>query len=162
VATPGYIVELRRAYGQGRLLLPGVSGVVVRDDLIPGRSHILLVRRSDSGKWSLPAGIVEPDEQPATTIVRELLEETRVHARADRLALLTTDPELTYPNGDRCQYISMTFRCSYLEGEAQVGDEESTEVAWFATDQLPPGLPALLRRRIASALADHEACAFDS
>jgi hypothetical protein len=55
----------------------------------------------------------------------------------------------------------MTFRCSYLEGEAQVGDEESTEVAWFATDQLPPGLPALLRRRIASALADHEACAFD-
>jgi ADP-ribose pyrophosphatase YjhB (NUDIX family) len=105
---------------------------------------------------------VEPDEQPATTIVRELLEETRVHARADRLALLTTDPELTYPNGDRCQYISMTFRCSYLEGEAQVGDEESTEVAWFATDQLPRGLPTLLRRRIASALADHEACAFDS
>jgi 8-oxo-dGTP diphosphatase len=162
VATPGYILDLRRSYGQGRLLLPGVSGVVVRNDLEPGRSHILLVRRADTGRWSLPAGIVEPDEQPAATIVRELFEETRVRARADRLALLTTDPEFAYPNGDRCQYISMTFRCSYLGGKAVVGDEESTEVAWFRTDQLPAGLPILLRRRIATALADHEACVFDT
>jgi 8-oxo-dGTP diphosphatase len=161
VATPSYILDIRRSYGHGRLLLPGVSGVVVRNDIEPGRSHILLLRRADTGRWSVPAGIVEPDEQPATTIVRELFEETRVHARADRLALLTTDPELTYPNGDRCQYISMTFRCTYLGGEAEVGDEESTEVAWFGTDQLPPGLPDLLRRRIATALADREACAFD-
>jgi len=78
------------------------------------------------------------------------------------LALLTTDPELTYPNGDRCQYISMTFRCSYLAGKAQVGDEESIEVTWFRTDQLPDELPALLRRRIDTALADREACVFDS
>ena len=160
--TPSYILDIRRSYGQGRLLLPGVSAVVVRDDLEPGNSHILLLRRSDTGRWSLPAGIVEPDEQPATTIVRELFEETRVKARADRLALLTTDPELTYPNGDRCQYISMTFRCSYLAGKAQVGDEESIEVTWFRTDQLPDELPALLRRRIDTALADREACVFDS
>lgn len=160
--TPSYILDIRRSYGQGRLLLPGVSAVVVRDDLEPGNSHILLLRRSDTGRWSLPAGIVEPDEQPATTIVRELFEETRVKARADRLALLTTDPELTYPNGDRCQYISMTFRCSYLAGKAQVGDEESIEVVWFRTDQLPDELPALLRRRIDTALADREACVFDS
>ena len=162
MATPGYILDLRRSYGQGRLLLPGVSGVVLRKDLEPGGSHILLVRRADTGTWSLPAGIVEPDEQPAATIVRELFEETRVHARADRLALLTTDPEFAYPNGDRCQYISMTFRCSYLGGEAVVGDEESTAVAWFRTDQLPVDLPILLRRRIAIALADQEACVFDT
>jgi ADP-ribose pyrophosphatase YjhB (NUDIX family) len=162
VATPRYILDLRRSYGQGRLLLVGVSGVVVRDDLEPPRSHILLVRRSDTGRWSLPAGIVEPDEQPAATIVRELFEETRVRGRADRLALLTTDPELVYPNGDRCQYISITFRCSYLGGDAQVGDEECTEVAWFPTDQLPGELPALLRRRIATALADQDACVFDT
>jgi 8-oxo-dGTP diphosphatase len=162
VPTPSYILDIRRSFGQGRLLLPGVSAVVVRDDLEPGNFHILLLRRADTGRWSVPAGIVEPDEQPAVTIVRELFEETRVRARADRLALLTTDPELTYPNGDRCQYISMTFRCSYLAGEAQVGDEESMEVAWFRTDKLPDELPALLRRRIDTALADREACVFDS
>ena len=70
------------------------------------------------------------------------------------------DPELVYPNGDRCQFVSMTFRCSYLRGEAQVGDEESTAVAWFAVDALPD-LSERTLRRIGAALADQEACGFD-
>ena len=158
--TPSYITAIRRTYGHGLLLLPGVSAVVVRDDLPAGR-HILLVRRTDTGQWSLPAGIVEPDEQPATSMLRELFEETRVEARVDRLALLTVDPEQVYPNGDRCQFVAMTFRCSYLRGEAEVGDEESTDVAWFAVDAMPEGLSTRQLRRIGVALADQEACAFD-
>ena len=158
--TPSYITDIRRTYGHGLLLLPGVSAVVVRDDQ-PAGWHILLVRRTDTGRWSLPAGIVEPDEQQATSILRELFEETRVEARVDRLALLTMDPELVYPNGDRCQFVSMTFRCSYLRGEAEVGDEESTDVAWLAVDAMPEGLSTRHLRRIGVALADQEACAFD-
>lgn len=133
--TPPYILQLRRRVGHDRLLLPGVSGVVVREEA--GEPQILLVRRADSGEWTLPSGIVEPDEQPAACLVREIHEETRVEVRAERLALLAVDPELTYPNGDRCQFVSMTFRCAYLGGEAAVGDEESTEVRWFALDALP-------------------------
>ncbi len=84
VPTPDYILDLRRSYGHGRLLLPGVSAVVLRTDLgDPPEPHMLLTRRSDNGQWALPAGIVEPDEQPATTIVRELVEETRVGAEVD-------------------------------------------------------------------------------
>ena len=74
--TPEYILELRRHIGHDLLYLPGVSAVVVR-----GREpaqELLLVRRSDNGRWSLPAGIVEPGEQPAGCMVREVLEETRV------------------------------------------------------------------------------------
>ena len=85
--TPEYIAAIRRVYGPGRLLLPGVSTVVVRTDLEPGRVHLLLTRRSDTGQWSLPAGIVEPFEQPAAAALRELLEETRVTAHVERLAL---------------------------------------------------------------------------
>jgi 8-oxo-dGTP diphosphatase len=162
VATPAYITEIRRSYGQGLLLLPGVSAVVLRDDLEPVRRHLLLVRRTDTGRWSLPAGIVEPGEQPAAGIRREVLEETRVEVRVDRLVLLSMDPELVYANGDHCQFVAMTFRCSYLGGEAAVGDEESTEVAWFGVDELPENLSAIQRRRIQVALADQEACVFEA
>lgn len=159
--TPDYIARIRRVYGQGRLLLPGVSAVVLRRDLEVGQVHLLLTRRSDTGRWSLPAGIVEPFEQPAAAALRELLEETRITAEAERLVLLTTDPDVVYPNGDCCQFVSMCFRCRYVSGEAQVGDEESTEVAWFRADDLPDDVSDIQRRRIHCALQDREDCVFD-
>ena len=159
--TPDYIAAIRRGYGQGRLLLPGVSAVVVRTDLLPGETHLLLARRSDTGRWSLPSGIVEPFEQPATAMLRELFEETRVIAHVERLALLTTDPDVVYPNGDTCQFVAMCFRCRYVSGEAQVGDEESIEVAWFAVPDLPADLSDIQRRRISCALEDRDECVFD-
>lgn len=158
--TPAYILDLRHAYGQGRLLLPGVTAVVVRHDLIPGRTHVLLHRRSDTGRWCLPSGIVEPDEQPAVTVVREVAEETGVEVAVERLVLLVTDPEIAYGNGDRCQFVSMTFRCRYVAGEAVVADEESTEVGWFAAEGLPE-LDDQQRRRLAAGLSESAACEFE-
>ena len=85
--------------------------------------------------------------------MREVLEETRVEVRVDRLALLRTDPPRKYPNGDVCQFISMAFRCSYLGGEAGVGDEESTAVEWYPLDDLPD-LGERDRGRIEAALPE--------
>jgi 8-oxo-dGTP pyrophosphatase MutT (NUDIX family) len=161
VATPQYILDLRELIGTAPLLLPGVSAVLVREDLEPGRRHLLLTKRADNGRWSLPAGIVEPGEQPAAAIVREVAEETGVLARADRLALLVAEPETAYANGDRVQFIAMCFRCSYVSGEAVVADEESTEVGWFASDELPEDLDHVQRRRIACALSDQGTTVFD-
>lgn len=158
MATPTYVLELRRGVGQRLLFLPGVSGVVVREDEIG--PEVLLVRRADNGEWTLPSGIVEPGEQPADCLIREVREETCVEARAERLALLSVDPEIVYPNGDRCQFVSMTFRCTYLAGQAAVGDEESTAVAWFALDALPE-LSRGDQRRLEAGLAARGETEFD-
>jgi ADP-ribose pyrophosphatase YjhB (NUDIX family) len=161
VPVPEFILQLRRGVGHDRLFLTGVTAVVLRDDGT-GTPQVLYARRADNGLWALPSGIVEPGEQPGTTVVREVFEELRVHVEAERLALVATDPDITYPNGDVCQFVSLTFRCRYLGGEAAIGDDESLEVAWRPVDDPPADLDALQRRRLAVALTEDSACVFDA
>lgn len=158
--VPPFILQLRRRLGHEPLFLTGVTAVVVRDAGGPTPS-VLYGRRSDNGLWALPSGIVEPGEQAGATVVREVREELGVEVEAERLALVATDPPITYPNGDVCQFVSLTFRCRYVGGEAAVGDDESLEVAWRAVDDPPTDLDGLQRRRLAVALADASACVFD-
>ena len=157
--VPDFVLQLREHVGHARLPLTGVCAVVLRTDR--GGPEVLYGRRSDNGRWALPSGIVEPEEQPATTVVREVWEELRVTVEVERLALLTSDPDVHYPNGDVCQYVSLTFRCRYASGEAELGDDETLEVAWRAADDPPADLDAVQRRRLAVALADEPACVFD-
>ncbi len=160
--VPEFILRLRRAVGHDPLFLTGVTAVVLRDAERAGDPpHVLYGRRSDNGRWALPSGIVEPGEQPATTVVREVHEELRVEVEPERLALVVTDPEITYPNGDVCSYVSLTFRCRYVGGEAALGDDETLEVAWRPADDPPADLDAVQRRRLAVALTEGSACVFD-
>ena len=141
-----YIQDLRERVGQGLLLLPGVTAVVFDD-----AGRVLLNERSDNGEWALIAGVMDPGEQPAETIVREVYEETAVHVVPERITSVLTAPVTTYPNGDRCEYVDITFRCRAVGGEARVNDDESLAVGWFALDDLPP-IGDLVRHRIECAL----------
>lgn len=132
--------------GHGLLLLPGVTAVVIDD-----AGRILLGERSDNREWSLIAGVMDPGEQPAETVVREVYEETAVHVVPERIASVFTQPITTYPNGDRCNFVDITFRCRAIGGEARVNDDESLAVGWFALDALPP-IADLVRHRIECAL----------
>jgi ADP-ribose pyrophosphatase YjhB (NUDIX family) len=133
MATPDFIRELRASAGQQLLFLPGVSAVVLDDE-----DRALLARRADTGRWSVVGGIAEPGEQPAETAVREVLEETAVHCVPERVVQVQGLDPICYPNGDRCQFMDITFRCRAVGGEARVADEESLEVGWFPQDALPP------------------------
>ena len=99
--------------------------------------QILLVQRADSGAWTPVCGIVEPGERPDHTIVRESLEEAQVHVVVDRYLAVDVDDPLTYPNGDQCQFLNHVFSCRWVDGQARVGDDESSHVRWFDIDELP-------------------------
>jgi ADP-ribose pyrophosphatase YjhB (NUDIX family) len=140
VPVPDFVLRLREKVGHDPLWLAGVTAVVLHEE------RVLLVRRSDNGKWSPVTGIVDPGEHPATTATREAHEETGVHVEVEGLAWVSVTPPTVHANGDRAQYLDHTFRCRYVGGEARVADDESVAVGWFALDALPQMDPVLVER----------------
>ena len=151
--VPEFIVELRRMVGDHPLWMPGVTAVIRRGD------EVLLVRRADNGRWTPVTGISDPGEEPAVTAAREALEETGVRIRVDRLASTSVHPEVTYDNGDRAAYLDLTFACTWLEGEAHVADDESSDVRWWPLASLPE-MSDLMLDRIAAATSDEREARF--
>jgi ADP-ribose pyrophosphatase YjhB (NUDIX family) len=133
VPTPDFVAELRAHIGHDLLWLSTAAGVV-----LDSADNVLLGRRSDTGGWALPGGIIDPAEEPADAAVREIFEETGVLAVPERLVAVTVSPVRTYPNGDNVQYLEITFRCRPVGGEARVNDTESLEVGWHPLGELPP------------------------
>jgi 8-oxo-dGTP pyrophosphatase MutT (NUDIX family) len=153
MAVPGFILTLRQHIGHAPLWLPGVTAVIRRTTETGDRDQVLLVQRSDNGRWAPVTGIIDPGEQPAAAAARETLEETGVRIAIDRLASVTAHSLMTHPNGDLAYYLDHTFSCTWLEGDPYPADEESTDVAWRSVDDLPP-MEQAHRDRITTVLAE--------
>jgi len=147
MAISEYVANLRKHVGKDLLMLPSACAVVVDDS-----GRVLLGRRTDTGKWALPGGAIDPGEQPADAAVREVYEETGVHIAVERLAGVALR-EVTYRHGDVCQYLTVWFRCKAIGGHAVVNDEESSAVGWYSPDELPD-LDAVDQLRIDTGLDD--------
>lgn len=132
MATPDFIRTIRATAGQQLLWLPGVTALVFDDE-----GRVLLGRRADTGKWAVIAGMPDPGEQPAACAVREVYEETAIRCVPERVVLVQALKQITYENGDICQFMDITIRCRAVGGEARVNDDESLEVGWFDVDALP-------------------------
>ena len=141
--VPPFVLAVRRKLGNDLMLLPGVAAVVFDD-----RGRVLLARRSDTRRWAVIGGIVEPGEEPADCCVREVLEETGVHCVVERLSGVYRTPAITYPNGNVAQYVVTAFACRATGGEPRVADDESLEVGYFPVGQLPGDLSPEHRLRV--------------
>jgi 8-oxo-dGTP pyrophosphatase MutT (NUDIX family) len=152
--TPEFVTGLRAHIGHDLLWLSTAAGVVLDAD-----GRVLLGRRSDTGNWGLPGGIIDPGEEPADAAVREIYEETGVIAIPEALVAVSVSGVVTYPNGDVVQYLEVLFRCRAAGGTARVNDSESVEVSWQALDSLPD-LDARTLRRISQATAGPDRAAY--
>ena len=76
-----------------------VAGVVVNDD-----GEVLVIRRRDNGHWEPPGGVLELGETFEEGVRREVLEETGVLVRVDRLTGV-------YKNMKR-GVVALVFRCT--------------------------------------------------
>ena len=122
------IIRGERVGKQGRLAV-GCSAAVFG----PMKQKILLVRRADNGRWSVPGGYMEPGESVTEACAREVLEETGVRVRVGQLVAVYNSPHilLEYPDGNRLQLVVLHFAAQPVGGTLCTS-EETTEVGYFS------------------------------
>ncbi len=107
-----------------------VRAVVFQD------GRILMAREREDGRWSLPGGWADPGEGPGEMAARETLEETGFVVRPVKLLAVLDKGKHAHPP-DFWSVYKVFVRCELLGGAAEASLETS-EVAFFAQDDLPP------------------------
>lgn len=111
--------------------LPGTSIIPILPD-----GRVILARRHDTGLWGFPGGMVDWGEDIATTVQRELAEETGLELVAiRRLVGVYSAPE----RDPRIHSICIVVEAA-VQGTIQVHDTlEISEVQAFSLTDLPQG-----------------------
>jgi 8-oxo-dGTP diphosphatase len=137
----GHALEDRQAFGRRRRVCPACGQVVFREHkvaagiLVENEGHVLLVRRRfepRKGEWSLPAGFVDVDEDPAEAAVRECCEETGLEVEVTGLLDVVAGRE--HPRGAD---IVVVYLARWVGGSPQPADDADC-AAFFAPGALPP------------------------
>ena len=108
-------------------------GVVFKDD------KILMVKEIADGGWTLPGGWCDYGMTASQNAAREVWEESGYEVKVTRLlAVYDRDTQGHTPPYPFNIY-KLFFLCELTGGEAKISNETS-EVAWFAEDELPDNL----------------------
>ena len=99
--------------------------------------RVLLVREISDGKWTLPGGWADVNQSAAECVVREIAEESGFVAKTLKLAAVHDYQRSNRPPHHIDSIYKMFFVCEITGGAARASDETS-EVAFFARDALPP------------------------
>jgi ADP-ribose pyrophosphatase YjhB (NUDIX family) len=114
-----------------------VAGVVTNDD-----GEVLVIRRRDNGCWEPPGGVLELAETFDDGVRREVLEETGVAVRVERLTGVYKNMKLGV--------VALVFRCT-PEGEPRIATEEAAEVRWMTLDEVHEVMAPAYAVRVADA-----------
>ncbi len=111
--------------------VPGTSIIPILPD-----GRIVLIRRRDNGLWSLPGGMVDWGEDIATTVRRELAEETGLElVKIRRLVGVYSAPD----RDPRIHSICVVVEAE-VQGKMNAQDKlEVMDIRAFPPTSLPPG-----------------------
>ena len=130
-----YYKRLRDKVGHSLLMMPSVAAVIHDEE-----GRVLMIQHGADGKWSLPAGAIEPGETSTRAVVREVAEETGLEVKPQQIlgAFGGPDYRVVYPNDDTVEYTVIVFACDVLGGTLDAVDGEALEFGWFDPTDPPP------------------------
>jgi 8-oxo-dGTP diphosphatase len=103
------------------------------------QGQVLLTKRSLTisrpGKYALPGGYVDRDEDVYSAVIRELREETGYIGKVEYLFTINDNTNFESRKDDR-QVIAMTFVVKILSGD-KMPNEEVSEIRWFDEANVP-------------------------
>jgi mutator protein MutT len=127
-----------------------VGAVVVKD------GRVLLTKRTEEphrGLWSLPGGVVQPDEGLEAAVERELVEECGIRIAVNGVAEVV---EQRIPDGQgrvRFHYVIVDYLARWLEGDLipskEVEDAQWVDPVDLRHYQMTCGTADLIRRLLA-------------
>ena len=141
-----YLGRLRKLIGREKIFAISARGII-RDK----KGHVLLVRRSDNGRWVMPAGSIELEESVEDCLKREVREEAGLEVVSARLIAVYSHPRFSFVTayGDPYQMLSLVFVVDEWKGEIVQATDETTGAAFFPLDALPENLPPVYHETLA-------------
>lgn len=112
--------------------LVGIGAVV----LINGK--ILLEKRKNNpgkGKWSIPGGLVDLGESVEQTVVREVMEETRLEVENPQLIDVVDNITLDANRRIKYHFVIVDYLVKVKNGEP-VASSDAEELRWVAFDEV--------------------------
>ncbi len=137
----GTPIKLEKKFGKVRPVCPSCNWIYFADPkvaaavLVEQEGRVLLVRRVNEpfrGLWTLPAGFVDADENPASAAGRECLEETGLSVRVTRVLEVVAGRE-----HERGADFVIVYAAEVESGILLAADD-ADEVGWFLRSDLPP------------------------
>lgn len=109
------------------------ASVIVRNSA----GDLLLLRRSDSGRWTIPTGGLKKNETLTQCAVRECREETGLDIEITALVGVFSDPGhvIAYADGEVRQPVNTCFSGQVIGGNLTTSDE-ATEAVWVPPTRL--------------------------
>ena len=100
--------------------------------LFDSGGNILLLRRKDNDKWTMPGGTLDFGESLTDCATREVREETGLKIRITGLIGTYTDPHILigYSDGEVRQEFTFVYAAEIESGELKI-DNESKEAVWM-------------------------------